>query len=255
MVKSLISYPNTTVTPGYLPTYDSNSDIRFADTDNGAWIAAKFNDDRGSIITALIHELRNPLTNIKLSVELLESFSTDDKWKTILDIIRRSSTRISDLINDLLKNKQDEAKRHSIQQLLDEALELARDRISLKNIAVIKKYEQDCELTLNGAEIKIALTNIIVNAIDAMTTGGGQLTLITKSIESSYILMIKDNGCGISKENLKDIFSPYYTNKLGGLGIGLTTTGNILHSNNIRVNVESRETKGTCFILLFDRNE
>jgi C4-dicarboxylate-specific signal transduction histidine kinase len=161
------------------------------------------------------------------------------------------------LINDLLKNKQDEVEveGHSIHQLLDEALELARDRISLKNIVVIKKYEQDCKLTLNGPEMKIALTNIIVNAIDAMTTGEGQLTLITKSIESRYVVMINDNGCGISEENLKNIFKPHYTNKPGGLGIGLAATGNILRSNNVRVNVESRETKGTCFILLFYRNE
>jgi C4-dicarboxylate-specific signal transduction histidine kinase len=65
--------------------------------------------------------------------------------------------------------------------------------------------------------------------------------------------MINDNGCGISKENLKNIFKPHYTNRPGGLGIGLAATANILRSNNIRVNVESRETKGTCFILLFDR--
>ena len=107
--------------------------------------------------------------------------------------------RISDLINDLLKNKQEEVdvEGHSIHQLLDEALELARDRISLKNIVVIKKYEQDCKLTLNAPEMKIALTNIIVNAIDAMTAGEGQLTLITKSIESRDVVMINDNGCGM----------------------------------------------------------
>jgi signal transduction histidine kinase len=67
--------------------------------------------------------------------------------------------------------------------------------------------------------------------------------------------MIKDNGCGISEMNLKNIFRPYYTSKPAGLGIGLATTGNILQSNNIRVNIQSRETKGTCFTLLFKRNE
>ena len=257
IMKSLVSYPNATVTLGCRPSYNSKPGIRFSDVKSRSWIAAKLVDDRGSFITALVHELRNPLTNIKLSVELLESSSTDDNWKTFLDIIRRSTVRISDLINDLLKNKQDETEieGHSIHQLLDEALELVRDRISLKSIVVIKKYEQDCELTLNGQEMRIALTNIIVNAIEAMTPGEGQLTIITKSIESRYILVIKDNGCGISKENLKNIFKPHYTNRPGGLGIGLAATANILRSNNIRVNVESRETKGTCFILLFDRNK
>ena len=122
------------VTFSFRPSHHSNSGIRFTDTNSRSWIATKLNDDRDSFITTLVHELRNPLTNIKLSIELLEFPSSDDKWKTFLDIIRRSSMRISDLINDLLKNKQDEVEveGHSIHQLLDEALELARTGSALK---------------------------------------------------------------------------------------------------------------------------
>jgi signal transduction histidine kinase len=256
-MKSLIVYPKADVTPGYRPFQHSNSDIRSANTNNLSWTASENNDYPGPFIIALIHELRNPLTNIKLSVELLESAATDDKWQIFLDIIKRSTTRINDLVNDLLKSRQDavQAERHSIHQLLDEVLELAKDRISLKNIVVIKKYDQNCELSLNRPEMKIALTNIIGNAIEAMTAGKGQLKIVTKSINGKYVLIIQDNGCGISKENLKNIFKPYFTNKPGGLGLGLTATYNLLRKNDIRVNVESREGKGTYFILLFDSNE
>ena len=66
------------------------------------------------------------------------------------------------------------------------------------------------------------------------------------------MIQIEDNGCGISKENLKYIFKPYFTNKPGGLGLGLATTYDILQSNHVGVNVESEEGKGTRFILSFE---
>jgi signal transduction histidine kinase len=100
--------------------------------------------------------------------------------------------------------------------------------------------------------MKIALTNIIVNAIDAMSQKG-ELKIITKSIERKYAIQIEDNGCGISREDLKNIFKPYFTNKPGGLGLGLAATCDILQSNHVGVFVESEEGKGTRFILLFDK--
>ena len=243
--------------PDCRPSYNSNSRINIAGTDDLPQPASKNNEDFGPFIIGLIHELRNPLTNIKLSVELLESATKDAEWKIFVDIIRRSTTRINDLINDLLKHRQNavQAERNSIHQLLDEVLELTKDRINLKNIMLIKKYARDCELTFNRSEMKIALTNIMGNAIEAMTAVDGKLEIVTKSVDGRYVLMIRDNGCGISKENLKNIFKPYFTSKADGLGLGLTATYNLLRSNNISVNVESGEGKGTCFILLFDNND
>ena len=212
----------------------------------------------GLLVSALAHEVRNPLTNIKLSVVMLESVIEDNDLKLYLDIIMRSSIRINNLVNELLKYQHEDeaqAEKYSIHQLLDEVLEMAGDRIRLKNISVSKDYAaKDCKIELNKPKMKFALTNIIVNAIDAMTTAKGQLKLVTKSMEDKYVIQIEDNGCGISKQNLKNIFKPYFTNKPGGLGLGLSTTYDILQSNHVRVTVESREGEGTRFILLFNKN-
>ena len=67
------------------------------------------------------------------------------------------------------------------------------------------------------------------------------------------MLKIQDNGCGISPENLKNIFKPYYTGKQGGMGLGLSATYDILRSNHVGVNVVSGEGMGTRFELLFDK--
>ena len=211
----------------------------------------------GQFVAALAHEIRNPLSNINLAVEMLKSaIRDDDNQKIYLDIIMRSSVRINDLINDLLKYQQmDEVQmeKHSVCQLLDEVVEMAKDRILLKNIVVRKNYStKDRKIMLNKPKMKIALTNIIINAIDAMGTENGELMLATKLIDNRYAIQIEDNGCGISKGDLNYIFKPNYTNKPGGLGLGLAATYDILQLNHVGVNVESEIGQGTRFILLFE---
>lgn len=206
--------------------------------------------------SALAHEIRNPLTNINLSIEMLESTVESDELKVYLDIIKRSATRINVLVADLLKYQPTDelpAERHSIEELLDEVLAMAKDRISLKHVTVRKDYApQDCQIALHRQKVKIALTNIIINALDAMPPEGGELRLISKSLAGIYTIRIEDNGCGISVENLANIFKPFFSNKPGGLGIGLATTYDILLANHVGVTVESEEEVGTSFILLFN---
>jgi len=212
----------------------------------------------GQSVSALAHDIRNPLTNIDLSIEMLGAAIKDDDLKIYLDIIMRSSIRINGLVNELLKYRQADhapAKKHSIHQLLDEVLETAEDRRMLNNISVRKEYAtDDCEIALDRPKMRIALTNIIINAIESMTSKKGELKLVTKSAGTKYIIQIEDTGCGISKENLKNIFKPYFTFKPGGLGLGLATTNDILRSNHVGVFVASEEGIGTRFILMFDKN-
>lgn len=207
---------------------------------------------------ALAHEIRNPLTNINLATEMLRAAIKDNESIGYLDIIGRSSVRINLLLTELLRHhelKEMMARTCSIQQLLDEVLEMTRDRIALKQIMVRKDYAaRDCQVEMNRPNMKIALTNIIINAIDAMFPGKGTLKLATYSIDGKYIIRIEDNGCGISRANLNRIFKPYYTNKPGGLGLGLSTTHEILTSNHVEVQVRSKEGRGTCFILFMEKD-
>lgn len=207
-------------------------------------------------VSILAHEVRNPLTNINLSVDLLELEAMDDNKKKYLDIIKRSCLKITGLVNLLLKQQQDyiTPEKESIQQLLDDVLEIVRDRIILKNISVCKDYTtQDLQLVMNEPKMKIALTNIIINAIDAMPSKGGILQLTTIATSDKYEIHIADNGCGIKKENLINIFKPYYTNKPNGLGVGLALTYDILTLNGVEVKVVSDDGMGTCFILSFEK--
>jgi signal transduction histidine kinase len=217
-----------------------------------------WNDPTIPLVSVLVHELRNPLTNIMLTVHLLESKMLDENDRLYMDIIKRSSVKINDLVNDLLKGEQEQQvqlEEYSIHQLLDEVIEIASDKIILKNIVVKRSYSSyDLKIKMDIPNIKIALTNIIINAVDAMSSEKGILKLGTRIIKGRYALSIQDNGNGISKENLPLIFNPYFTNKPGGMGVGLAATKDILLSNQIGVRVESEMGHGTRFILLFEKN-
>ncbi len=222
--------------------------------------AARSHENEASIPFAsfLVHELRNPLTNIILTIHLLESKIMVNDDGLYIDIIKRSSERINQLINDILKEQEKDkiqSEKHSIHQLLDEVIEMAKDKIILKNIVVEKSYSRhDMKIKMDRPKVKIALTNIVINAIDAMSSGIGVLKLGTKSIKGKYAVSIQDNGCGISKENLPLIFNPYFTNKPGGMGVGLAATHDIFQSNHVGVKVESEVSEGTRFILLFQKS-
>jgi signal transduction histidine kinase len=206
--------------------------------------------------SALAHEVRNPLTNINLSIDMLNSAITDKELKIYVDIITRSSKRINHLINELLYQviEEPETNKHSLHQLLDEALTLTADRIMLKKIRVRKEYGgEDGKVCVDKEKIGIALTNIIINAIEAMSAQNGELTLVTRSIGNKYVIEIADNGIGIKNGQLQDIFKPNFTNKPGGMGLGLSTTLEILQYNHVVVDVSSEEGRGTCFILFFDK--
>jgi len=207
-------------------------------------------------LAALVHEVRNPLANVNLAAEMLATIINSDDQKLYLDIIMRNSIRINSVLTDMLRTFQpDEThlEEHSIRELLDEVLEVSMDRIKLKNILVTRNYtKKDYKTLVDKLKLKIAFTNIIINAIEAMPVEKGVLNLITRSKKGKPVVEIQDNGVGIPKENLKHIFKPYFTSRPGGMGLGLSTTFDMLQSNHVDIDVRSAPGKGTSFILSFE---
>lgn len=202
----------------------------------------------------LVHEIRNPLTNIYLAVDAIQVISDNKKLPVFLDIIRNNATRINTLVGDMLRSAAEETgvRRYNINQVIDSALELAMDRIMLKNIAVTKSYTNEpCDILIDMVQIQMALANILLNAIEAMPPQNGELKIGTGIEEGKNIMTIADNGIGISKQNIEKIFLPYYTSKKNGMGLGLAVTFDILKLHKAEIEVESDEHKGTCFMISF----
>lgn len=212
----------------------------------------------GRLVRTLAHEVRNPLNNINMSVEqllqTLEEVPADDS-PIFLDIIQRNSKRIGDIITELLDTSRPTElvfERQSLQSLMDESLAEALDRITLQHVNMQIRYSNEpCYIMANKEKLKIAFLNIIINAVEAVESHTGQLSITVDAIKDGHVVTIKDNGCGIPEENISRLFEPYFTSKRNGMGLGLAATLNILQSHKATVDVTSVLKQGTTFVITF----
>jgi signal transduction histidine kinase len=208
----------------------------------------------GRVARVIAHEIRNPLTNIDLSAGHLENdrLSGEDK-KTFLDIIARNSRRINELINELLsatKFTDLQYEEIRVDELLDESLKEAVDRAQLSQVSIERNYSaENIWLNVDRTRMKIALLNIIVNAMEAITGERGRLFLNTTIMNNHCLITIRDNGKGMDGETLAKVFDPYFTSKSNGNGLGMTNTQNIILNHKGKIEVFSEEGKGTSFVI------
>lgn len=208
----------------------------------------------GRISRTLAHEIRNPLTSISLAAEQLkESVAQNEDNEFLLNIIKRNSDRINSLISKLLNSTKFAELQPSMVHpgtILDEALDLASDRISLQGIKIVKNYSMQLgKVEVDPEKMRLAFLNIIVNAIEAMEPYKGVLEIKTENRENKCLITIKDNGQGMDKESVSKIFEPYFTTKEAGNGLGLTNTQNIILNHNGNITLESVPGKGTSFFI------
>lgn len=209
----------------------------------------------GRLVRTLAHEVRNPLNNITLSVEQLLQDEKDESTTMYLDMIQRNSKRISDLISELLNtSKPTEIKleEYIFQTILDDVISSAIDRLTLKRIKLQVNYPDEfLQIRADKEKLKIALLNIVINAIEAMEEGKGSLSISLTHLPGHVVLRIADNGCGISEENISRLFEPYFTQKRNGVGLGLAFTLNILQAHKASIDVSSVIGSGTTFTITF----
>lgn len=210
----------------------------------------------GRIARTMAHEVRNPLTNINLAVEQLKAeVNGSEDGETFLSMIERNSERVNKIVSNLLnatKLAELDRKPTSINELLDECLDDAADRIELKHINVEKKYNVPiCTVKVDKPKLKIAFLNFIVNGVEAMEKGG-TLTVSTDEEEGHCIVKIKDTGEGMSQETLDRLFEPFFSTKKNGNGLGLANSHNIIISHQGHVSVDSHLGEGTTFTISLD---
>ena len=207
----------------------------------------------GRVARMLAHEIRNPLTNINLTLEQLEYEAENPEFETYFGMIKRNTRRISDLINELLLSSRPAyiaKEKHQLNKLVDDTLALAMDRITLKGVKVIKEISDDiCEISVDEAKIRTALLNIIINAVEAVPEKNGVIKITAVKEDDHCVISVEDNGHGIPQDNLKKLFEPYFTAKNGGMGLGLATAHNIIQSHGGTVEVESELEKGSKFLI------
>lgn len=211
------------------------------------------------LVHTLAHEVRNPLNNITLSIEQIMEEAHDENMMMYFNIIKRNSKRINDIIGELLSSSNPveiTLKKETLQVIIDHTINAAIDRLKLKNIALNLDYPTETlSIKADIEKLSMALLNIVINAIEAMEDGNGILTVIVTATKTHAVLNIRDNGPGISEQNLPRLFEPYFTQKRNGMGLGLALTLNILQAHNANIDVESELGSGASFIITFPLSE
>lgn len=201
----------------------------------------------------MTHEIRNPLTNILLSVEQLKDEIKENETSTLyIDILKRNTLRINELISEVMNaSKLTELQFSTISSrvFILNCIEAAKDRLKLKNIKLELNISFDINIEIDVEKMKIAVLNIILNAIEAMDNVDGKLILNSALEKEELIIEIIDNGIGISEENQVRLFEPFYTNKTKGFGIGLTASQTIIFNHHGNIKVKSAPSMGSTFIL------
>jgi len=212
----------------------------------------------GTLTAGLAHEIRNPLVAIKTFTQLLPERLEDEEFRNhFLNIASSEVDRISSLISELLEFARPSDPRlefEDINSILDGMILLVSTETKKKQISIVKTYESNLPpIKIDREQIKQVFLNILLNSIEA-TPEKGQITVKTRSFSKPdnepYIqIEFTDTGRGIPTEYLEDIFTPFFTTKDKGSGLGLSISHQIVQDHRGYIDVESELNKGTSFYI------
>ncbi|KAA0891681.1 sensor histidine kinase [Oryzomonas rubra] len=209
--------------------------------------------DLGVIAAGVAHEINNPLAVIRGNIEFLEMcLPPDHANREEVGIISQQVERIAKIVGNLqvfARQKKLHQGQVNIHDLLDGILGQIGHQVPMDAIAVVREYASDLAMIRgDGDQLRQVFTNLILNAVQAMG-GKGVLTLATKGVAplDGCEVSISDTGPGIGPGQLKKIFTPFFTTKDTGSGLGLSISYGIIKDHGGDIKVSSVEGKGTTF--------
>ncbi|KGK84201.1 ATP-binding protein [Clostridium sp. HMP27] len=209
----------------------------------------------GELTAALAHEIRNPLSGIKMSAQILNKRLTSHlkaSEQNLFEAIIKETDRLDLLITDLLNFSKPRIPKFQIIdvfEILNRALLFSDKKIREKNTIVsINNDIDESQVYFDKGQLLQIFLNIISNSLDAIDTEGGLKISVEKLVyknDACICVSFEDNGCGIDKENINRIFDPFFTTKESGTGLGLSVVHKLATSNNGNIEIESIESVGT----------
>ncbi len=206
----------------------------------------------GTMSAGMAHEIKNPLASIKGLTQVLDENLDDPefirKYQAVLD---RQIERINNIVEKLLKFGRPqhlEIGDIDLNQLIDDVLALFEAQCQKNNIKISRPKIGLPKIVGDAEQMTQVLTNLVLNAIEAMPDGG-QLMIEAKAKGSGIEIKVEDTGVGIGADKIDSIFDPFYSNKEQGTGMGLAVAYRSIKGHNGDIQVESQLGKGTKFTL------
>jgi signal transduction histidine kinase len=221
----------------------------------------------GRLAASIAHEINNPLEAVTNLLYLVRSGDLDPKSKEYADLAQDEVARMSEITQQMLRFYRQSTRpaMANVCGLLDSVMALHDRRAASLQIEVIRSYGSGIELFCFTGEMRQLFNNLIANAIDAMTPGGGRLLLRVRYVRSHPLsgrtgvrVTVADTGTGMTREVRRRIFEPFFTTKDDtGTGLGLWVSAEIIQKHKASVAIRSRARgadrsgAGTVFALFF----
>lgn len=224
----------------------------------------------GTLASGLAHEIRNPLGGIRAAAQMLSRELKDPELQEYAAMMIRETDGLNELITQLLdftKAKRIRKNSVNVHQLISDVLKLEENSIANQDITLSQNFDPSLPaIRAHGPSLKQALLNLIKNAIEAMPQGGtltittqmsGEKRLIKEGAKNSapknfVEVAIQDTGVGISEAEQKKLFTPFFTTKPAGTGLGLMMVQRIIQENGGSLKLESQPKQGSTFSIFLE---
>ncbi len=210
----------------------------------------------GRMAANVAHEIKNPLGTIVLNVELLEDelqgLGEKDRTeaRSLLSPIRSEIDRLMEVIEEYLqfaRLPKVKLEKGSVNEVLSDLLQFLKEETTARNILVVQELSPAApSMALDAKQLRQVFLNIMKNSFEAMPQGG-KLTVRTALQDGHVEIRIGDTGRGIPEKNVDLVFTPFFSTKHGGTGLGLPITAHIVQEHRGHISFESFEDLGTIF--------
>jgi signal transduction histidine kinase len=207
---------------------------------------------------ALAHEIKNPLSTIRLNMELLaedlDEAQTPAQRRAAkrIDVMQRECQRLQDLLDSFLnfaKVRRLNREPTDLNREINEALDFFAPEAAVADIEIVRYLDPELpRVLLDSESFRGALLNLLLNAKQAMPDGG-QIVVRTSERGGLVVLDVIDTGCGMDEHTAAHMFEAFFSTKPGGSGLGLPTTANIIEAHGGRIHVQSEVGHGTKFTI------
>lgn len=212
----------------------------------------------GRISAGLAHEIRNPLTSVKLNIQkLFGSEHLDKIEKDYLTISQEGIKQIENFIKEMLnftRVSKLNINRFSMEQIINESVKMMVDSLELKKVLLEKDFQKGVpQVNVDGDKLRQVILNILHNAYEAVDEGGRiriSLSYLKAESGGKVRINISDDGIGILDKDFENIFEPFYTTKASGIGLGLANARKIIEQHNGSLRTVKKEGRGSSFEIL-----
>ena len=206
----------------------------------------------GELSAGMAHEIRNPLGSIKGTAEILrDGVTKDDPKQEFANILIKEVDRLNRVLEDFLRFAKPNPVERGLfhpKQVVSDVLELTRQQAIKHRVDVTLDLAEDIEIPGQGEQIKQAVLNLVLNALQVMPAGG-TLSITTKTQQDKYDIEVKDSGPGVSKHDRDRIFNPFVTTRESGPGLGLAIAQRIVHGHGGHIKLVSEPGEGATFVI------